>query len=501
MIATFFHDQLNYYLPSLILSATVLLLVLLTAYKRNQTTTTVLATIGLAAALVAQVLQIGMPSFQTFLFVFDGVSALVSSAIIFAGLMITLLLNPWLKKSGEDSEEYFMLTLLAVEGAVTVTSSNHFASFFLGLELMGLSFIAMIAYEGKNNRALEAGIKYLVLSSTASAFMLLAIAILYFYTGTLSIPEVLVKMADLLPYNMTGKDHLIQNAAIILLLIGIAFKLSLVPAHLWAADVFEGSPLPTNALLASISKASVFVVLLRLFSVDAFASQHAVIEIIAVIAAASMLIGNLLGVMQRNILRLMAYSSIAHFGYILLVILAIGQASSTTANGESSMVGSAAWIAIEAALYYLIAYVITVTGFFAMLMLVPKCTTIDDLTGLLWQKPAVSCALIVLLLSLAGIPLTVGFISKFYLTLAAVNNQLWWLLGALVTGSVIGLFYYLRIILLIADKPVEAQTDQPAPSGLKYLHLFVILVFISLILGIGILPNGLSELIHSAISI
>ncbi len=475
---------MSYYLPSILITSTALIVMLQTAFKRSHHRISLITTVGLSLALLVQFAKIGDTSYQTDLLVFDGITTLSSSLLLLVAWLLSLLLYNWLQSLDDPKEEYYLLLLLSTQGALVVSASQHFASFFLGLELMSLSLVPMIAYSGNNNQALEAGIKYLVLSAVASAFMLLAIAILYLYTGTLSIPELATKAPALL-----SNGSIIHSCAIILLLVAFTFKLSLVPCHLWVADVFEGAPVPTAALLATLSKAALFVVLLRLSMFGEWHNQPAIIDIIAIIAAASMLVGNLLALLQKNILRLLAYSSIAHFGYILLAILALK---------STSALSSVDALANEAAFIYLYAYLTTVVGIFLILMLLPNTDQIDQLKGLFWQQRLKSVLLAVLLLSLAGIPLTIGFIGKFYLTLVAVNAQLWWLLAALIIGSVMGLFYYLRIILVMVD---EVESPANTEISTTRTELWVMGIVILLVIGIGVFPSMLAGLVQEIIGL
>ncbi|MEE9346005.1 MAG: NADH-quinone oxidoreductase subunit N [Methylococcales bacterium] len=477
---------MSYYLPSILITSTALIVMLQTAFKRSHHRISLITTVGLSLALLVQFVKIGDTSYQTDLLVFDGITTLSSSLLLLVAWLLSLLLYNWLQSLDDPKEEYYLLLLLSTQGALVVSASQHFASFFLGLELMSLSLVPMIAYAGNDNQALEAGIKYLVLSAVASAFMLLAIAILYLYTGTLSIPELAIKVPALL-----SNGNIIHSCAIILLLVAFTFKLSLVPCHLWVADVFEGAPIPTAALLATISKAALFVVLLRLFMLGEWHNQPAIIDIIAIIAAASMLVGNLLALLQKNILRLLAYSSIAHFGYILLAILALKSASALSSVDA---------LANEAVFIYLYAYLTTVMGIFLILMLLPNTYQIDQLKGLFWQQRLKSVILAVLLLSLAGIPLTIGFIGKFYLTLVAVNAQLWWLLAALIIGSVMGLFYYLRIILVMVDED-GSPAETEAEIDTTRTELWVMGIVILLVIGIGVFPSMLAGLVQEVMGL
>ncbi len=472
----------GYYIPSIIISSSALVVMLLTALKRTHYHTSKMASVGLTLALFTQLIVMGKEDHQTNLLIFDGINSFSAALIILVALLVSLFLQRWLETLKDPKEEYYILILLATQGALVICASQHFASFFLGLELMSLSLVPMIAYPGNDNKALEAGIKYLVLSALASAFMLLAIAILYLYTGTLQIPDLAVNVPALL-----DKGNIIHSCAVILLLVAITFKLSLVPCHQWVADVFEGAPVPTAALLATVSKAAIFVVLLRLFIIGEWYNQPAIVNIIAIISAASMLIGNLLALLQKNILRLLAYSSIAHFGYILLAILALNPAIALSSVDR---------LANEAAITYLYAYLATVAGIFLVLILLPGYRQIDQLKGLFWEQRLKSVVLAVLLLSLAGIPLTVGFIGKFYLTLVAVNAQLWLLLTCLIIGSVLGLFYYLRIILVMVD---QADPSSESETVTTQTEKWVMATVILLVIGAGIFPAKLAGLIASVV--
>jgi len=497
------NDGLAYaLLPWIIIASTSLVLMLATAIKRNHFHISVLSSLGLLLALIVQVNQIGELDYKDSLLVFDGTTTLLSALLIFVSLLLSLLIYPWLNSLKDPKEEYYMLFLLATVGALVVCASSHFASFFLGLELLSLSIVPMVAYVDRDQKALEAGIKYLVLSAVASAFMLMAIAIIYFYTGTLSIEEIIQHPTLVSETKAQVGGDFIYNLAIVMLLVGLAFKLSLAPCHLWVADLIEGSPLPTAALLATISKAAIFVVLIRLFTLGEWHLQTDIILILSVIAGASMIIGNFLALLQNNLLRLLAFSSIAHFGYILLALLSIK---------PDEPLSTATTLSHEAAIYYLFAYLVTVVGTFSILMLLdkqsleepgsPDTFTISRLKGLFWRKPSMALVLTLLFLSLAGIPLTIGFVGKFYLTLSAVNAQLWSLLAVLILSSIVGLYYYLRIIMMMVEKnPEEHNAHEKIQQQRPYLlHQMILALVGLLVLGIGIFPGELASIIERVI--
>src|SRR5690606_13704606 len=222
-----------------------------------------------------------------------------------------------------------------------------------------------------------------------------------------------------------------------MMLIGLAFKLSLVPFHIWTPDVYEGAPAPVSAFLATAAKVAVFVVLLRLYQVSPAAAGGWLNDLLAVIAIGSILFGNLLALMQSNLKRLLGYSSIAHLGYLVIALIA--------SKG----------LAVEAVGVYLVTYVLTTIGAFGVVTLMSTpfkgrdAHALYEYRGLFSRRPYLTAVLTVMMLSLAGIPLTAGFIGKFYIIAAGVESQLWWLLGALILGSAIGLYYYLRVMVTL----------------------------------------------------
>jgi len=275
----------------------------------------------------------------------------------------------------------------------------------------------------------------------------------------------------------------------VMITIGLGFKLSLVPFHIWTPDVYEGAPLPVTTFLATISKVAVCAFGLRFFLEAGMYKFTSLITMIALLAGASMIIGNVLALRQQNLKRLLAYSSIAHFGYIMLAFVAAAQllASQTISVG----------IASQSLAVYLIAYLaMTLCAFGALIALGrqhahhhAEFDRVEDLTGLLWQKPILAFVFIVALLSLAGIPLTLGFIAKFLLFAAGVSAQLWTLLILLVVGSALGLYYYLGVILVMI-KPTESTHEGEKTKSFTWSH--VVLASLTLVtLGLGVFPAPL----------
>ena len=472
-----------YYYPAFIVMFAALLILIQLCFKRSHITSYLISGLSIFIALFMQFVLQNQPTSQTnssnVLFIFNAQTSFVAFLLLMVVGLIWAQLYNWLKTINEQKEEYYLLFLLSTIGGLIMVSSNHFASFFLGLELMSLSFVGLIAYCGHDQKAQEAGIKYLILSAIASAFILMGAALLYLQFGSLSFSELLQN---------TSSQILPQWAiitAIIFIFTGLFFKLSLVPCHLWVADLFEGAPLVTAAMLATLSKLAVFIILWRLVTLGNWQQYQIIIDIISIVAVASMFIGNFLGLLQKNLLRLIAYSSIAHFGYLLIVLLLINNNAISFSSQSFNE---------QTLFFYLVAYLFTLVGVFSIFMQLPKTKTLDDLTGLFWHKPFIAITLMLLMLSLAGIPLTLGFMAKFYLVMAAVSQQLWLVLTALVISSIIGLFYYLRVIMTMLKTPEDELKFSDIKSDGRNLSLNILILF--LVIGFGIFPSSLSQFIQ-----
>ncbi|WP_250459940.1 NADH-quinone oxidoreductase subunit N [Microbulbifer litoralis] len=506
--------ELHAILPLLVLGAGIVFLLLQVALRRGHRGAlfTTLATLAAAAAAcfqVARLLDGGVTSIQsTGLLQVDHRALFICLLLLVAAIAITVLGFSYLKhrcdrKAWADSypEEFYILLLLTMLGACTLVFASHFASFFLALELIGLSLYPLLGFAVNGDRSpqrdqlysLESALKYLLLSALSTALALFGIAMVFAASGALDFAGVSAAVAA-----MAGGPSLLL-AGLTLLLIGVAFKLSLVPFHIWTPDVYQGAPTPVTALIATVGKGAVVALLLRLFDrLDLFAVP-ALTGLLGIMAVASMLAGNLLALMQPNIKRLLAYSSIAHLGYLIVALLIGGSAFGT-----------------EAVIYYLVAYMITTLGAFAVVGLIadgaveltpggsrPLADSGSDpfhrdyYRGLFWRSPWLACCLAAMLLSLAGIPLTIGFIGKFYIFAAGVQGQLWLLLAAVVVGSALGLFYYLRLLLAMVQRDTEATGTarngvQIAASG----HALLASLTLALLL-FGVFPQLLINWINA----
>ncbi len=469
--------------PLLILSGGATVLMLQIAFVRSVNLTATLTTLILALAALSCVYA-GQIEEQrvTPLLLADHFALLFCALFCAAAAVTALLSHDYIQHHGDEPEEYFLLLTLSTLGACVLAYAVHVASFLLGLELLSVSLYALIAYPNKSILPLEAATKYLVLSGAASATALFGFALLYAVTGTLEFSTLGTRLDE----TISGQPVLIAGAAMVFA--GMAFKLSIVPFHLWTPDVYDGAPSPITGYLASVAKAAVFIAVLRLFlEADLFRYQL-LVELIGLMAILSMLAGNLLALLQTNIKRMLAYSSIAHIGYLLIIFMAY------LTSGDRALT-------VEAAAYYLIAYTATTLAAFGLLTLISaqqverENVELHHVTGLFWQRPLLAALMLVAMLSLAGIPLTAGFIAKFYLFSAAVNGQNWTLLGSLILGSGIGIYYYLRVVYYMTRRPEHQPTGPGTTQSWREFALPGVLI--ATILLLGTMPQALMAFLES----
>ena len=484
---TSFNDLLPI-LPLLIVTATSVIAMMMIGIRRSYIATGSITITGLLVATLVAVSMMDLTNQQvTPLLIIDQYSLLFTVVVCASAMILAVLSFPYFFELDDQREEYFLLLTVATIGAIVMVSSNHFVSTVLGLETLSMSLYGMIAYPLHSAKSakfpLEASVKYLVLSAAASGFILFGMALIYAQTGTLSFASV-----TNLPAAGLGDGYTI--VALLMVVSGMAFKLSLAPFHMWTPDVYEGAPLPATAYLATIGKAAMFVVLLRFIQISDALSFDSMVIVLALIAVASMLAGNLLALLQDNLKRILAYSSIAHMGYLMLALIAGHYGTGT--------------IAVEAITFYLIAYVIMSLGAFGVASVISSSEkefdSIKEYRGLFWRKPLLAATFIAMLLSLAGIPLTVGFIGKFYIFLSGVESELWVLLGVLVLGSGIGLYYYLRIIYRMFMP--EKHSLPYRVGGVESVSSYAVLaILLFLLLLFGVYPAPIMSIVATASAI
>ena len=468
-------------LPLLLVGATVVVVMLAIAWRRNHELTFSLSAAGLNLALIAIVPALKVtPIDVTPLLHVDRFACYYMAMVLVATLACLTLAHAYLGKHAQEGfpgnrEELYLLMLLAAAGGLVLVSTRHLAGLFIGLELLSVPTYGMVAYAFFNKRSLEAGIKYMVLSAAGSAFLLFGMALLYADTGSLALERI----------GSGGASDLLR-IGLAMMLVGLAFKLSLVPFHLWTPDVYEGAPAPVAAFLATASKVAVFAVLLRLYQVSPAPAEGWLAGLLSLIAVASILIGYLLALLQNNLKRLLGFSSIAHFGYLMVALVA--------SQG----------LAEEAIGVYLASYVLTSLGAFGVVTLMSTpfkgrdADALYDYRGLFWRRPYLTAVLATMMLSLAGIPLTAGFIGKFYILTAGVQSGLWWLVGAVIVGSGIGVFYYLRVMVtLFLLEPGLRRHDAPLDWGQQAGGIMLMAVALLTFL-LGVYPQPLLALVQQA---
>ena len=457
--------------PLTALAVSTVVIMLIVAWKRNHTLTVAMTMFANVAAFALLSVVLRQAPYQvTTLLIMDHYSLFYMGLIFTASLVVTLLSYSYLERHSEQREEFYLVLLLATLGAGVLVASTHFISFFLGLEILSVSLYVLIAYQRANERSLEAGIKYLILAAASSAFLLFGMALTYADLGTMEFARISLLIGGKAPSALV-------LSGLAMMVVGIGFKLAIVPFHMWTPDVYEGAPAPVTAFIATVSKGGMFALLMRYFSRLNLHDSGSLFLLFAIIAIVSMLAGNLLALLQTNVKRILAYSSIAHLGYLLVAFLAGG--STGTA----------------AVAYYLVAYFVTMLGAFGVITVLSverEADGMGDYEGLFWQRPWLAVAFAAALLSLAGIPLTAGFVGKFYVVAAGVSSDLWWLVLILVISSGIGLFYYLRIVVaMYKDAPRESQVGVPSLSLTGSVALAALTL---LLVWLGIYP---ATLIHT----
>jgi NADH-quinone oxidoreductase subunit N len=457
-------------LPIIVIASMSVLVMMGIAVHRNHGFTSALSLYGIYVSLLSLVIAYPeVPRQVTPLIVVDHYALFYMALILVSGLFTIVLSHGYLKDREINQDEFYVLLLLAMLGAMVLVCSSHFASFFLGLEILSISLYALIAYPKSSICHAEAGMKYLVLAAVSSAFLLFGMALIYAESGSLTLASLASMAADDVHYTVPFA------AGLMLIMVGIGFKLALVPFHMWTPDVYEGAPAPVTAFIATVSKGAVFALLLRYFTQIDIQHSQALVHVFSILSVVSMIAGNLLALFQNNIKRILAYSSIAHMGYLLVAFLSGGA------------------IAAKVIAFYLAAYFITTFGAFGIITVLSgkdrDADDINDYRGMAWQRPLLTAVFTAMLFSLAGIPLTAGFIGKFYLISAGASSELWVLIITLALSSVIGLFYYLRIIFSLYARPTGEQTS--VLPRISITGGVVLAVLTLLLVWIGVYPGPL----------
>ncbi|XOV79589.1 MAG: NADH-quinone oxidoreductase subunit N [Aestuariibacter sp.] len=466
--------------PLLIVSLTVLLLLAHICWRRSRLMGAAITTAGLVTAMMVNWFYYPEATLQvTQLLAADPVSALFNLLILVSAISVTLFHHQYSERYDEVQEEFYLLLLLATVGALVLVSATHVATLVLGLELLSLSSIAMLAYSREREQCMEAAFKYLILSAAASAFLLFGLALIYLQAGSLL-------LGDMLQAALHSEGHLLFLLAMAMVLTGVGYKLSLVPFHWWTPDVYEGAPLSAGLMLATLSKVAVFAILMKMVMALGNNLSNEIYQLLAILAITSMVLGNVLALKQDNLKRILAFSAVAHMGYVLVAAI-------VALKLDNQLI-------LQGAIYYLFAYILASITLFAILTSMSgleqkqDCETLDAIEGLFWRAPWLATGMILALLSLAGMPITIGFVAKFYVLNIAVESQAWWLVTAMIVGSGIAIFYYLRWIFTLL-KPSNIR-EKARISPLNFVWLFGVG---SMLLVIGVLPGLVGNILNQVL--
>ena len=472
---------------SVALWACVLLIADLFIPKGRKELTAWLAIGGLGFALAATLLIYRTPGVAfNGMFVADQFSGFLNIVVLLTAIISVLLSIDYLKRTGMDRGEFYVLLLLSTSGIMFMSSANDLTVIFIALELLSIPLYILAAFRAPDLKSEESGMKYFILGAFSTAFFVFGAALLFGASGSTSLPGILDAVGRALAGEGSSVVLLLMGAGLIV--VGLGFKVAVVPFHMWTPDVYEGAPTPVTAFMSVGAKVGGFAALLRilLVALPAFIiTEGSVIatwqNVLWIIAALTLILGNIVAVSQQNVKRLLAYSSIAHAGYILMAVAAAG----TPGVGED---------ATRAALIYLLAYAFTNLGAFAVVIALEKDdgtgTMLADFKGLSRSRPLLAFIMAVFMLSLTGIPLTAGFIGKWVVFQAALEAGLYTLAIIGVLTSVISAFYYVRIIV---NMYLEDGEGDPAAAATPTVQWAIYISFAGTIL-LGIVPTLVTAL-------
>lgn len=464
-------QELTFIHPELSLLGLTVLALLLGVYCYKQVNNTFMGVVG--ASLLAVLVACSYSVVETtdifnYMLVIDGYSQLSKAMLLFAVILLCYIAQPWLTENSGKPFEFLILIMLATFGMMMLLSANDLLALYVSIEMMSLCLYVLASFDRDSKFSTEAGLKYFVLGALASGIMLYGMSLIYGFTGTTSYTELRYYFASMMG-NGYGELSQITIVGMVLVIIGFCFKVSAVPFHMWTPDVYEGAPTPVTAFFSVAPKIAAILAFTRLL----FQPFEALIDywqqLIIFAAIASLLVGALAALVQTNIKRLLAYSSIGHVGFMLMAM----------ATGIT--------VGAQAIIIYLGVYIFMSAGMFGCIMMLRKnngpALLIEDLKGLSTTQPMIAAMISIFMFSMAGIPPLAGFFGKMYVVLAAVNNGLAWLAMIGVLISVIACFYYIKIVKLMyfddADETLTVQSTLAIKTAIAIcvvVTLFFVLI-------------------------
>jgi NADH-quinone oxidoreductase subunit N len=479
-----FTQQSDYFwalLPEIVLSLWAMVVLLADVFQKGNRAgpsrpgIAWLSLAGLVVTALANGWQLGVTGAATGLVAVDGFRVFVNFIFLIAAALTILLSIGYLDRFAINRGEFYVLVLYTTVGMMLMASARDLILLFLALELMSVGLYVLVGFNRADPRSAEGSLKYFLLGAFSSAFLLYGIALVFGTTGSTNLAVV----APMLRSGAAASPMFLVGAALIM--VGLAFKVAAVPFHMWTPDAYDGAPTPVTALMATGVKAAAFAAFIRVFAV-AFSSVYLDwANILVWLALLTMFGANLIALTQGSVKRMLAYSSIAHAGYLLVALL------------SGNQLGGAAF------LFYLLVYTLMTAGAFGVLIVSSRGgrerIALDDYSGLGWEQPVVGAVFTIFLLSLAGFPLTGGFVGKLYILRAALSTGATGLAVALVMASLISYFYYLRVVIVMYMRPAPAEDAyaQGAPGG--FAARFAVVVAAIAVLALFFVP---APVLHAA---
>ncbi|MDW8171100.1 MAG: NADH-quinone oxidoreductase subunit N [Anaerolineae bacterium] len=493
-------------LPAIALAVGTMIVLLVDVFLPDERKhwTPILALSGLSASFIMTLFNLNPSDPRTFdgMFVADSFTAILNLIVLATAFLSILLSTDYLRVTSTAHGEYYSLVLISAVGAMFMAGANDLLVVFIALELLSIPLYVLAAFrvtrKGQADDSIlkseEGGMKYLILGAFASAFFVYGAALIYGASGTTNLNQLFDSVPRILA-DESSSARVLLLLGTALMFVGLGFKVAAVPFHMWTPDVYEGAPTPITAFMSIAAKVGGFASLLRIMVVglsgfSLAAGQPAAWQMaVQVVAALTLIIGNVVALSQTNLKRMLAYSSIAHAGYILMAVAAVGSAPAVGLG-----VGNAA---AQGALVYLVGYMFTNLGAFAIVMTLEKPdgsgTNLEDISGLYNSRPVLALAMAIFMLSLIGVPLTSGFMGKWLVFGAAVQAGLIPLAVIGVLTSVISAFYYMRVVVNMFLK-TEAQGD--AAIGATAPVTWAIYASVAGVLLVGILPVVVTNLVN-----
>ena len=466
-------NNLDFILPEIFISLAIMFLLILGVFKKNSSN--IIHYLSIVCLLITGILIINNPSgTQVTLFsgsfIIDNLSSFMKILTILGGASILLMSKKFLKISKIFLIEYPILILSSILGMLVMISSNDLMVFYIGLELQSLALYVLASFNRDQLKSSESGLKYFVLSALSSGLLLYGCSLIYGFSGSTNFDMI---------SNTVNSNHYGLTFGIVFILVGLSFKISAVPFHMWAPDVYEGSPTPVTLFFSVVPKIAALTVFIRFLYVPFINMMDQWQPIIIFLSIASMIFGAIAAIGQKNLKRLIAYSSIGHIGYALA-----GLSVGTNEGLQSSIV-------------YISIYIVMNLGFFSCLLMMKKndlyFETIEDLSGLSKNHPILSLCFLIVLFSLAGIPPLAGFFAKFYIFKSVIEQSMYFLAIVGLLSTVIAAFYYLRIIKVIYFDEQKEKYDTDHSNWLKVsLTLSTLLILLYFVF-----PSRLLEIVSS----